>query len=182
MNFSDSCTDWCFYRLFSDCDDLLTAPQLPAITLAYECYGSMFYNCSKLSTAPQLPAITLAEECYFCIFAECTSLTSAPELPATELAPNCYASMFWGCVSLLDGPQLPATTFDTAGNCYSNLFHGCDNLSSINVSFSSWSWTDTSYWVWGVASTGIFYKPSSLPEEYGVHYIPSGWTVVNKDD
>ena len=52
MNFSDSCTDWCFYRLFSDCDDLLTAPQLPAITLAYECYGSMFYNCSKLSTAP----------------------------------------------------------------------------------------------------------------------------------
>jgi hypothetical protein len=54
----------CFNMLFAECDILLTAPALPATTLASSCYSRMFYNCTSLTQAPALPATTLAESCY----------------------------------------------------------------------------------------------------------------------
>lgn len=64
----------CFYGLFSDNINLVSAPELPATTLSYECYAYMFYGCSNLITLPQLPAATLADECYSNMFGECTSI------------------------------------------------------------------------------------------------------------
>lgn len=235
INFSDSCTWQCFYRLFSDCDDLLTAPDLPATglasrcytgmfqgctsltstpalpasTLAYGCYRNMFRNCTSLSTAPQLPATGLANYCYESMFRECTSLTSFPDLPATTLAKECYTDMFWGCSAVVNPPKisatilaeyeqygcmqnmfnncsslisiyLPATTL--TNGCYNSMFAGCRSLTSINVDFTEWG--NTLLWTIDVAPTGIFYKPNALPEIYNdvnYQYIPSGWTVINKD-
>ena len=100
------------------------------------------------------------------------------DLIQTPLAEHCYHSMFYGCTGLTSAPELPATTL--AGNCYSSMFYGCTKLSLIKVHFTAWG-TQTNNWVSNVPSTGTFYKPSSLPEEYGTGKIPTGWTVVNID-
>ena len=53
-----------------------------------------------MTTAPELPATTLAPNCYNSMFRQCTSLTTAPELLATTLVSNCYNYMFQGCTNL----------------------------------------------------------------------------------
>ena len=63
----------CYYRMFSDCKALITAPQLPALTLADGCYAYMFYDCTNLTTAPELPANTLKNRCYNNMFYGCTA-------------------------------------------------------------------------------------------------------------
>ena len=115
-----------FQSLFKFCSQLISAPVLPATTLAYACYKEMFSGCTSLTSAPVLPATTLASSCYSSMFEGCTSLTSAPVLPATTLDPNCYLGMFSGCTSLTEAPVLPATTLDYG--CYSGMFSGCTNL------------------------------------------------------
>ena len=39
-----------------------------------ECYEEMFYGCTNLISAPELPATTLAEFCYYSMFKGCTKL------------------------------------------------------------------------------------------------------------
>jgi len=112
------------------------------------------------------------------MFAFCPGLLTAPALPATTLAGACYSYMFKDCPSLVTAPVLPATTL--AGDCYSAMFQGCSNLASIDVSFTSWTETTTGWVSYGVASSGTFTKPAALAETYGVSFIPTGWTVVNK--
>ena len=151
---------------------------LEQTALAANCYASMFRGCTGLTSAPELPATTLAKFCYSSMFNGCTGLTSAPELPATTLANFCYSSMFNGCTGLTSAPELPATTL--ASRCYASMFYGCTGLSLIKVHFTAWG-AQTTNWVPSVASTGTFYKPTALPEEYGTAKIPTGWTVVNID-
>ena len=100
------------------------------------------------------------------------------DLAQTTLAQYCYRSMFQGCTGLTSAPELPATTL--ASNCYRSMFNGCTNLSLIKVHFTAWE-TQTNTWVSNVSPTGTFYKPSALPEEYGMNRIPTGWTVMNID-
>ena len=117
-----------FARLFEGCTVLTSAPELPAMTLSWECYYGMFGGCTSLTSAPELPATTLADDCYYMMFGDCKSLTSTPELPATTLAYSCYGRMFYGCTSLTSAPELPATTL--AMGCYGSMFHGCTSLTS----------------------------------------------------
>ena len=44
---------------------------------------------------------------------------------------------------------------------------------------STWDTNKTQYWLSGVASTGVLYKPSTLdiPTDYNSSGIPSGWTT-----
>lgn len=117
-----------FYKLFNNCNNLISAPDLPATTLAESCYVSMFEGCTSLTSAPELPATTLASNCYEAMFSYCESLTTAPKLPATTLANNCYKNMFYRCISLTSASELPATTL--AGDCYSQMFYECSSLIS----------------------------------------------------
>ena len=169
--------NYCYCRMFQNCIGLMSAPELPATTLAHYCYHNMFYGCTGLTSAPELPATTLASHCYRNMFYGCTGLTNAPELPATTLANYCYASMFGGCTGLTSAPELPATTLKT--QCYAYMFEGCKNISIIKIHFTVWDLSALDGWVIGVASIGTFYKPTALPEEYGISKIPTGWTVVN---
>ena len=125
-----------------------------------------------------LAQTTLSKSCYRSMFQGCTGLTSAPELPATTLSNSCYRSMFQGCTGLTSAPELPATTL--SNSCYRLMFQGCTHLALIKVHFTAWG-DQTSNWVSNVASTGTFYKPNALTEEYGTNGIPTGWTVVNID-
>ena len=120
-----------FCNLFQGCSVLTSAPELPATTLADNCYSAMFEGCSVLTSAPELPATTLALGCYSSMFSDCTSLTSAPTLPAETLANYCYIGMFISCTSLTSAPTLSATTL--ADYCYSEMFNGCTNLSSVKM-------------------------------------------------
>ena len=90
----------CYQRMFYNCTELTTPPELPATNLAIGCYQQMFLFCTGLAKAPELPATTLVEYCYYGMFSGCTGLAKAPELPATTLAVYCYGAMFNGCTSL----------------------------------------------------------------------------------
>jgi hypothetical protein len=119
---------YCFAYAFRGDSALITAPELPATTLATSCYQSMFNGCTSLTTAPELPATTLANKCYYEMFRGCTNLTAAPELPVTTLAEGCYGGMFLGCTSLTTAPALPATTL--TDYCYEYMFYGCTSLTT----------------------------------------------------
>ena len=118
----------CYYEMFYGCTSLTSAPKLPATTLANYCYHEMFYGCKSLTSAPKLPATTLANSCYGSMFRYCRNLTSAPELPATTLANYCYKGMFSVCTKLTSAPELPATTL--ANSCYYGMFSNCTSLTS----------------------------------------------------
>ena len=60
----------------------------------------MFVNCTSLETAPDLPAATLAKQCYSFMFSNCFALTEAPVLPAKTLKERCYEQMFSYCSSV----------------------------------------------------------------------------------
>lgn len=112
-----------FSHLFDGMGEhLLTAPDLPATTLATNCYSYLFNGCTSLVDAPELPATSLVADCYMGIFMGCTSLVNTPELPATVMAQNCYASMFYGCTSVTVQPTLVGTVL--ASGCYQGMFNG----------------------------------------------------------
>ena len=120
-----------FCSLFENCKALTSAPDLPAETLADNCYQSMFRNCTNLVNAPALPAETLNEFCYENMFKGCTNLKKGSELPATKLAGFCYRSMFSGCKSLDTAPTLSVEAL--SNNCYSTMFEGCTSLKTAPV-------------------------------------------------
>ena len=118
----------CYLGMFRGCTHLAVAPELSATTLAMSCYYNMFYGCIGLTSAPTLPATTLADLCYYNMFYGCTALTATPELPATTLAESCYYGMFNGCTGLTTAPELPATTLEKS--CYAYMFQGCSGLTT----------------------------------------------------
>jgi hypothetical protein len=121
INYSEECTDYCFYKLFENCDELQTCPELTPTTLKRYCYAYMFSYCTELKYPPVLPATTLAERCYYSMFEGCEQLMFTPELPATTLAANCYSYMFKNCTNLFDFSNLPAERL-TYG-CYLGMFY-----------------------------------------------------------
>ena len=143
-----------FCNLFDECVALTSVPDLPATTLASNCYYGMFYGCTNLNSAPALPATTLASNCYSEMFSGCTNLNTAPELPATTLAEACYSEMFSGCTNLNTAPSLPATKL--VENCYYNMFSGCTNLNTAPKLPA----TKLAYWCY----YGMFNDCSSLTE------------------
>ena len=126
-----------FMNFFNSMTNLKSAPDLPSMELASQCYCAMFKGCTGLTTAPKLPATTLAVNCYYEMFYGCTGLTTAPKLPATTLDTFCYREMFYGCTSLTTAPELPATTL--AMGCYDKMFYDCSNLSKVTMLATNYS-------------------------------------------
>lgn len=172
-----------FSGLFLNCRLLETPPQLTdssTVQLGQSCYAEMFMKCISLTTAPELPATKLANHCYSFMFTTCTSLTTAPELPATTLKQYCYARMFEGCTSLSKSPILKATKY--VASAYSYIFNNCTNISTITCLLENIDGLNTdTYWVQGVADSGVFYKsPNVTMEEIqstGTLIVPSGWEI-----
>lgn len=175
----------CYLNMFWNCFSLITAPELPATTLADSCYSGMFKDCRALAYAPNLPATTLAYRCYYEMFSGCTSLVNAPVLPAITLVNCCYQNMFNGCTSLVKAPQLPATTL--TGYCYNGMFNGCTSLNEVICLATDISaegcliWHVSSYvtigWLENVASSGTFYKDSTMNSFKVGTNVPTGWTI-----
>ena len=135
----------------------------------------LFQNCTSLVTAPELPAMTLNENCYLHMFRDCTSLVTAPELPAMTLFVSCYSSMFQGCTSLVTAPELPARYL--AHQCYSSMFANCTSLNNVTMLATDISATNClKDWLLRVSATGDLYCPNELTIPTGTSGIPSGWT------
>ena len=169
---------YCCQFMFRDCTSLTTAPVLLATTLANYCYSNMFNGCTSLTTAPELPATTLADSCYKNMFNGCTSLRTVPSvLLATTLASSCYESMFENCTSLTTAPELPATTLWSYS--YLAMFRGCTRLNYIKcLATDIRASSCTSDWVYNIASSGTFYKASSMSSwTRGINGIPTNWNV-----
>ena len=91
-------------------------------------FCKLFYGCTALTSAPDLPATTLANECYSRMFTGCTSLEKAPELKATTLASQCYESMFNGCTKLSTVTMLaPSDKISKATDCCYNWLYNAGN-------------------------------------------------------
>jgi hypothetical protein len=59
------------------------------------------------------------------------------------------------------------------------MFNGCTKLNYIKVCATSWNVNDASNWVYNVASSGSFYKPTGVSISAGSSGIPNGWTTFD---
>ena len=198
LNNASACKAYCFTRLFYQQTALKRPPEMPAMTLASDCYASMYYY-SGITVPPVLPALQMATRCYQSMMPG-TAITAAPVLPSTALAPACYGYMLQN--THIPSIQLPATTLASycytgmltgswvesltlpgtalADYCYQYLASNCSRLTSVEVDFTSWrNAADTTGWLSNVAASGTFTKPAALQVDSSSP-IPAGWTVVDK--
>ena len=169
-----SMASYCYNYMFYNCTNLVTAPSLPATTLAKSCYQYMFNSCTNLTTAPELPATTLADYCYNYMFYGCTNLITVPTiLPATTLANYCYQYMFNSCKNLTTAPQLPATVL--ADSCYYQMFQGCTNLTTI-PELSATTLADYCYYAMFYKCTNIKLSETQTGEYQTAYRIPISGT------
>jgi len=104
---------------FSDCGNLIKAPELPStVTTMEDC----FRNCKNLTQAPMLPAgVTNLSDCFF----NCEGLTQAPEIPESVTNMN---NCFNGCKNLTQISPFPANAKVTNMN---GCFVECENLTQV---------------------------------------------------
>lgn len=85
-------TQSCSY-MFSMCSKLKTNKiTLNVTTLGEYCYEKMFDNCANLTTAPELPATILVSGCYYEMFNGCTKLNYIKMLATDISATDCLSS------------------------------------------------------------------------------------------
>ncbi|MBP5724577.1 MAG: hypothetical protein J6X18_13525 [Bacteroidales bacterium] len=114
-------TPYCFIYLFSECESLTSAPNLPSTTLAEGCYSNMFSNCTSLTTVPVLPASTLVVECYDNMFTDCTLLNEVTCLATDITAENALADFLTGVSHTGTFIKSPAVSEETWREyCYFN--------------------------------------------------------------
>jgi hypothetical protein len=93
--------------------------------------------------------------------------------------------MFASCTSLVEAPLLPAETL--VKECYYHLFYECSRINYIKALFTTQPSTSldksyTTYWVYGVASSGTFIKSNlAYWDETGVNGVPDNWIIDYSD-
>ncbi len=169
------------FNLCGNINSLINAGEHIGDTLAtkvykYYAYKGLFKNCKLLISAEKLylPSL-LVNGCFEEMFYGCINLTTPPYLSAGSTTDNCYSSMFENCISLSSSPLLRATTLST--NCYNRMFYGCSSLNNIRCYATNLGTNNTTDWVMGVATTGIFTKYPATVWPTGNSGIPTGWTV-----
>lgn len=117
-----------YNSMFQGCTSLIAAPAIPAVNAGASAFSNMFNSCSSLTTASNVGAnnATFGNQSCYCMFQGCTNLTTTPALPATTLGYSCYESMFSGCSSLNTIPALPATNL--GNGCYAYMFVNCRQI------------------------------------------------------
>ena len=123
--------DYCYYSMFCNCDSLYELPSLNATVMKPYCYAHMFKDCSYGDaelTAPPLPAKTLAKGCYEGMFRDSYFKILPKVLPATILAEECYKEMFAACYAK-EPPSIMAE--ELADECCEGMFRYCYSLKKI---------------------------------------------------
>lgn len=140
-------------------------------------YNSWLVNASNLV----MPATSISTDAYSWMFKGCKNMVYGPKEIAFDgyLPTGAFWRSFYNCQSLLESPILRFV--GTSGQvCVYNCFYGCSSLQKITSLLTSYSSSSFSDWVYGVSSTGTFYKaPSMSGWSRGTSGIPSNWTVVD---
>jgi hypothetical protein len=206
VNWLDYAPDYCFYRLFRNCQgglvkaplfpamtvgrssynrtlaitNITEPPELPALTIDVSSYENFLSN-TKITRAPDLPVVNVPNYAYWELFLNDTSMVEVGRIAAQTVGTESMRSMFYYCRNLTTAPHLKVVNF-SGSKCMRSMFQLSRSLQTIEVDFTEWdsTYNRTDYWVDGVAASGTFIKPAALPEEYGVNRIPEGWTVINK--
>ena len=88
--------------------------------------------------------------------------------------------MFINCSNMVEAPELPAAGLVGTIQAYIRMFYNCSKLNYVKCLADIDNASDTSEWLYGVASTGTFVKSASATDwPSGVDGIPTGWTVVD---
>ena len=175
---NENVTDYCYRRLFYNCEGLIYASDLemPSLYLSKKCYSEMFLDCKNLISAPLLYAKNLSEYCYEGMFKNCHSLMDCPILPAINLSKYCYANMFENCTSITTLHMLPADKL--VDGCYKSMYSGCKKLNYIKLSYDkSFLKIYFENWLKGVSSTGDMYY-GGRDHTRGNSAIPKDWNVA----
>lgn len=121
-----------FKRLFAECTNLLTAPELTEEYLTKECYREMFSGCSSLIKAPELNSAFVSIGSYAEMFKDCISLTETPNLLSTDISFFSYYGMFQNCTSLIKiSSNLPSK--NVPFYAYYRMFKGCSSLKDVDI-------------------------------------------------
>lgn len=103
----------CYASMFRGCTNLTHAPSiLPATTLAPYCYNIMFMDTS-IAIAPELPAETLAGDCYGSMLRNCRNLTYIKCLAIDKSARDCLNFWTYGVSPTGTFVKHPNTTWTT---------------------------------------------------------------------
>ena len=168
--------DYCFYRMFYGNYNMRRGPKLSATNLSAYCYRELFAS-TGIVELPELPAKYLDYGSYQLMCENCSSLEYVGDINVISLENSSLDEMFRECPKLTKAPKITSQYYGEG--CLGQLYYRSKNVNEIVVDFESWTNSDgdafTDSWVKDVASTGKFYCPSSLPEEYGVSRIPVGW-------
>lgn len=149
-----------FYRLFKNCDCLVTGPSIPNITKGLtdqSRFRELFYGCTSLTSVgdiqlttpapsdfdqafgytalysvPDLSSITsVASYCFDSMFCYCENISSVRLPSVSTLAEGCYYQMYKGCTNLTELESGLLPYTTLAPNCYQGMFSECSNLSNI---------------------------------------------------
>ena len=169
----------CYQQMFRNCTSLTKTPTFRVEGTAYRCCYNMFRQCSNLADASgiELPATTLAIDCYRELFRQCGKLETIAQdfLPATTLAQGCYQQMFQA-TKIATAPVLPAPTL--VKDCYSEMFRSCSSLQNVTCLATNISASNClSNWLTSVKSTGTFYKDPNMSGWNVGSNVPSGWVI-----
>ena len=155
---------------------------LSNIILSEGCFNSMFSGCEYLTQAPNLPATTLVKECYKGMFTKCIELTNPPAMEATTSAEEACFGMFQGCSKLERSPIIKMKIL--ASNCCYKMFYDCKNLNYI-TSYIDKDYLGNDYteqWLYNVSSSGTYYDRNTqilnnLLIDRSYNTVPEPWNI-----
>lgn len=132
-----------FAGMFNRCYVVVSAEHLilPAMTLTPSCYRAMFSHAHELTVMPDLPATTLADNCYSYAI-EQTKITKTCVLPAEVVPTSGYYAMFIMCSGLSEITCLATNT--AATTCTANWVSGVAETGVFCKNPSMTGWTKNS--------------------------------------
>lgn len=132
------------------------------------------------------PTGTITPGAYQVLLSDTNDLSKLKKIPrylAGQYITNSYYYGEWSWAfqklkSVTNGPLIEQTTIRNRDE-FNEMFYNSSSLSSVEVKFTQW-WSSSTRWLYGVANTGLFIKPPTLPVTRGSDYIPNNWTVLNR--
>ena len=168
------------YRgLFFPCYGIVDASRLYLLrgTPPTSCCNSMFRGCTGMTAMPSLTNCGVSSGCYANAFYDCWNLTAATT--TNEMEYSCFSSAWENCYGLEEAFIGVYDTLTLPERSFHRAFYECKNLRFIDAStVQDHSASNCTYnWVFGVKSSGRFWKKSGVSWSTGVSGIPSGWTT-----
>lgn len=176
--------NYVFYGIFEGCTQLEDAYNMkfPSPNIVQQGNISIFKGCTNLLRGPKEIEGQINGNWTLCnLFSGCTNLVYASKINTTMVNTNTFQDFCNRCTHLQKAPFINATTFQTNGNLFQYTFYGCTSLSAIELKFTSWP-NNTSNWVYGVASFGLFILPYNYSgsTSRGTDNIPTNWLILKR--